>query len=145
MAIAGNELKFIRADNGVELIDGVMNNLFADTVVGAGAEVQWLEFKNWAAQSGASWSSGRVWFDYFFGGAAMQMGLADGTVREDTYSYSSFPTPSWSSPTDYGSGIVIPTLLPGQKVLLAIRRDPSAGTVALPETNRLRCLGSSPI
>lgn len=145
MAIMGSELRFFRSDNGAELIDGQMNNLFGDAVPGSGQQTQWVVFQNTNNNNLFSWSAGRVWFAYDFGGASLQMGLADGTARAATFVYTSFPTPTYSSPVDFASGLVIPTLQAGQKVLLAIRRDTAGATVAQPEVNRLVCLGTSPI
>lgn len=123
---------------GTGVVSGSLGNLFAVCRVGDAASIAYVQVVN---ATGATLSNLRVYLRLDSGGVACTIAVADGTSRAESYAYPT-PTPpgSWSAPTTYAAGLAIPTsggLASGNKVLIAIKRDPTTGSAADVESNVL--------
>lgn len=145
MAVSQSDILAVNQKTGAVLVDGAMNQAFPDAQTGTGTDYAYIEIQNRTA-SGLSWSAGKAWLLYDLNGATITMGVADGgTARATTYDYGTVTLPTFSGPSDYASGLTLPTLAPNQKCLLVIKRDTTGASVTLPERNVLVVQGTSPI
>lgn len=124
--------------SGAEVVSGSLGNLFAVCRVGDSSSIAYVQVVN---ATGSTLSNLRAYLRLDSAGVACTMAVADGTARAESYSYGT-PTPpgTWSSPTTYAAGLAIPTsggLTNGNKVLIAIKRDPTTGSAADVESNVL--------
>ena len=124
--------------SGTDIVSGQLHNLFPACRVGDAATIAYVQVLN---STGATLSNLRAYLRLDPAGVACSMTIADGTARAESYSYGT-PTPpgSWSTPTTYAAGLAVPTtgsLAAGQKVLVAIKRDPTTGSAADVESNAL--------
>lgn len=145
MAIAPSDLHFRFIHNGGNVANGVLGNLFPDGVVNGSTTYAFVEVHNRNATN--SLTSGKAWLSLDTGGAAVAIAVADGTARSEPSAYAPLDPAglTYSTPTTQATGLTLPTLVPGQKVLLAIRRTLTGATAASPETNRLNVAGTSPL
>ncbi len=145
MAISSAEIVFVNAATQQGMVDGAMNNLFADAQVNSGVSYGWVEVRNTNAT--LTLSAGKFWLGVDLGGATVSAAIADGgTVRANSYVYSPLPSVpgSFTIPTDFTSGITVPTLTAGTKVVFCLKRDTTSASPAYPETNRVGVQGTSP-
>lgn len=144
MAIRASQISAVNTVSGEVLIDGRMNQVFADAAAGSGITYGWVEIRN--SHPTLSWSAGKAWFGLDITGAVVSIAMADSTVRAFSYAYSPLPSvpASFSIPTDYAGGITIPTLTPASKILLCVKRDCTSAAAVSPEQNRLYVQGTSP-
>lgn len=122
---------------GYDVPSGVLHNLFGEATIGAAADYRFVQVVNDTAGSLATLRAYLSWVDP--GGVTVSLAVADGGVaRAGSYNYGSPSVPgSFSTPTTYAAGVALPSLTAGQKCLICIKRDPSTGAAAWPETNWL--------
>lgn len=104
-----------------------------------------LELVNRHASS--SWSSGRLWTAQDPRGGAFAVALVS-TVAftgNEAWPDTDLATLTYSAPTTKAAGLTLPTLAPGSRALLAVRRVLTGATPAFPESNRLLVDGSAPL
>lgn len=145
MAIAKSDIKIVNMLAGWEITDGRLNDVFNDCQSGGPVELAWVEIRN--TNVTLTWTSPKAWLGVDLGGATVSMGVADaGTARALTFGYNNPAAPgAYTTPTDFASGLALPTLAAQQKCLVTLRRDPTGAAVAYPENNILYVRGTSPI
>ena len=91
------------------------------------------------ADLAATLTGAKVWLDVDTRGVAVAIAVPDATARSQSYDWAWTPgSYTYSTPTSSAAGLTIPTLAPGNKTLIALRRVTSGGTTANPEVNVLR-------
>ena len=124
--------------SGTDIVSGQLHNLLPACRVGDAATVAYVQVLN---ATGSTLASLRAYLRLDSGGVTCSLAVADGTARAESYSYSTPTAPtSWATPTTYAAGLSIPTagsLAAGQKILIAIKRDPTTGSAAAVESNAL--------
>lgn len=126
---------------GVDLSDNVLGNLFADVQAGSAVDVAYVQVVN---NTPGTQTAARAWLSIDSAGCVVNLAVADNTPRAASYSYSATtPTFPGTPPSSYATGVTLTDLPTGQKLLLAVRRDPTGATAASPETNALvvQCQG----
>lgn len=144
MAIRAADIAFAVPD-GKTLRSGALHDLFSAGRVDGLTDYRLVEVQN---RHGSLTLSGvKAWLSVDSRGATVAIAVADGTARALAYSYDNVVASSltYSTPTTQASGLALPSLGPGQKCLLAIRRTLTGASPASPETNRLNVSGTSPL
>ena len=124
-----------RANGGGGYVNGRRNEMFPAARVGAATGYALVEVYNSGPDSVPA---SKVWLTLDTSGAAVAIALADGVARAASFTYSVDPSLlTYSTPTTKATGLDVPVLASGQKVLLAVRRTLTGATPATPETNSL--------
>lgn len=144
MAIAPSDIRFTSTE-GVTIPSGALHALFATGTVNAATDYALVEVRN--AHATLTFSAGKAWLTLDTDGAAVALAVGDGGVaRASSYEYAVTPSSlTYSTPTSQSAGLTLPSLGPGQKCLVAIRRTLTGASPAYPETNRLNVAGTSPL
>lgn len=121
---------------GADVVPGQLHNLFPACRVGDAASVAYIQVLN---ASGSTAANLRAYLRLDAGGVACSIAMADSTARAEGYAYPAPTVPTtWVTPTTYAAGLALPvSLATATKVLLAVKRDPTTGAAASPETNVL--------
>ncbi len=147
MAIALTDIQFYQVGYSSQIPDAVLNNLFPDATVTAvtSYDYGWVEIQNTHAT--LTLTSPKFWFGVDPVGVTVAAAVADGGVaRPLSYSYSLVALPGgFTTPTDSGTGLALPTLAAQQKCCVVIRRDTNGASAAYPERNSFTVQGTSPI
>jgi len=126
---------------GAELVDNNLNNLFPDVASGGAVTVAYVQVIN--ATTGTI-TAQRAWLAVDPAGCTVNLAVADATPRAGSYTYTPVAPTFGAVPSDYASGLTLADLAAGQKLLLAVRRDPTGASVASPEVNALTIRCSAP-
>ena len=136
------DITFTSINGGLTYVSGQLHQVFPSGQAGGGTDYAWIEVRN-NATSG-TFGSPKAWLTIDPGGAAVAIAIADGTARDEDYLYSGVDPASltYSAPTSSTAGLSPPSLGPGQRFLLAVRRVLASAAVDYPDANTLHVDGT---
>lgn len=124
--------------NGVAVASG--QQVIPDVRVGSAVDYWLLE-----VHADPSWTltGGKAWLGLDTAGVPVAISCPDGTARPATYAWTVAPSGlTYAAPTTAAAGLSLPTLTPGTKSLVVLRRSPSSGTSATPQRTTVRVDGT---